>query len=159
MRLRRALAGFRAPNFEQHEWLAYRGAFVRGRQKLVGITELLHKTADDLGVFIVGEKFQAIGELKVRLVARADRVRHANMPIHAHLHHIDRQAAALKCQRQLAWLHRRIRPRHARVVVRHAQVAKTVGAHDAYTGALHEIRQQAMTPRAFRASDLFEATR
>src|SRR5574341_1981767 len=86
MRLRRALSGFRAPHFEHHEWLACGGAFIRRRKKLVGITELLHKTADELRVWIVSEKVQAIGKLQVCLVARADGMRQTNLPIYAYLH-------------------------------------------------------------------------
>ena len=159
VRLRGALSSFGASDFEHHDGFARCRAYIRRRQELIGIAKLLHKTADDLRVFVVGKKFQAIGQLQVRLIARTDRMRHTNTPIHAYLHHINCQAAALKGQRQLAWLHGRIRPRHARVVVRHTQVAKTVRTHDAHPGTLHEVREQAMTPRAFRTSDLLEAAR
>src|SRR5262245_37319074 len=90
MRLRGALSSCGAPDFKHHEWLVRRRTFIRSRQKPVGIAELLDKTADALRMFVIGEKLQAIGKLKVRLVARADGMRHPNPPIDAYLHHIDR---------------------------------------------------------------------
>src|SRR5262245_39020650 len=146
MRLRRALSGFGTPHFEHHEWLACGGALIRRCQKPVGMAELLNKTADDPRVWIVGEKVQAIGNFQVSLVARTDGVRQTNLPIDAYLHHVERQPTALKRQRQLAWWHSRIRPCHAREIVRYAQVPKTIGTHDANARALHKVREQAMPP-------------
>jgi hypothetical protein len=57
VRLRRALSGFGASDFDHHDGFARCRTCICCRQKLVGIAELLHKTADDLRVFVVGKEF------------------------------------------------------------------------------------------------------
>jgi hypothetical protein len=56
VRLRGALSGFGAPNFDHHDGFARCRACIRRSQELVGMAELLHKTANDLRVFVIGKK-------------------------------------------------------------------------------------------------------